>query len=99
MYEKTRLLDSFCYFCESLHGIMDERRKIEEPVSAEFERFNKDFEASLRSETTRLQSAIDVILNSTGKHVRPLLVKVDFFVIMLVYRHRSRNGTDDEDNR
>ena len=59
MYEKTRLLDSFCYFCESLHGIMDERRKIEEPVSAEFERFNKDFEASLRSETTRLQSAID----------------------------------------
>ena len=74
MYEKTRLLDSFCYFCESLHGIMDERRKIEEPVSAEFERFNKDFEASLRSETTRLQSAIDVILNSTGKHVRPLLV-------------------------
>ena len=60
MYEKTRLLDSFCYFCESLHGIMDERRKIEEPVSAEFERFNKDFEASLRSET--------------GKHVRPLLV-------------------------
>ena len=55
MYEKTRLLDSFCYFCESLHGIMDERRKIEEPVSAEFERFNKDFEASLRSETTRLQ--------------------------------------------
>ena len=37
MYEKTRLLDSFCYFCESLHGIMDERRKIEEPVSAEFE--------------------------------------------------------------
>lgn len=53
---------------------MDERRKIEEPVSAEFERFNKDFEASLRSETTRLQSAIDVILNSTGKHVRPLLV-------------------------
>ena len=74
MYEKTRLLDSFCYFCESLHGIMDERRKIEEPVSAEFERFNKYFEASLRSETTRLQSAIDVILNSTGKHVRPLLV-------------------------
>ena len=48
MYEKTRLLDSFCYFCESLHGIMDERRKIEEPVSAEFERFNKDFEAPYR---------------------------------------------------
>ncbi|WP_044547801.1 polyprenyl synthetase family protein, partial [Parabacteroides distasonis] len=43
-------------------------------ISNKHTRFNKDFEASLRSETTRLQSAIDVILNSTGKHVRPLLV-------------------------
>ena len=74
MYEKTRLLDSFCFFCESLHGILDDRRKLEEAVSAEFERFNKDFVASLRSETTRLQSAFDVILISSGKHVRPLLV-------------------------
>lgn len=53
---------------------MDERRKIEEPVAAEFRRFNDDFAASLESETTRLQSAINIILNSTGKHVRPLLV-------------------------
>lgn len=53
---------------------MEERRKIEEPVSAEFERFNQDFEASLRSATGLLQSAIEVILNATGKHVRPLLV-------------------------
>lgn len=53
---------------------MDERRKIEEPVAAEFKRFNDDFAASLESETTRLQSAINIILNSTGKHVRPLLV-------------------------
>ena len=74
MYEKTRLLDSFCYFCESLHGIMDERRKIEEPVAGEFKRFNDEFAASLRSETNRLQSAIDQILNASGKHVRPLLV-------------------------
>lgn len=53
---------------------MDERRKIEEPVVVEFKRFNDDFADSLRSETCRLQSAIDTILNSTGKHVRPLLV-------------------------
>lgn len=53
---------------------MDERRKIEEPVAVEFKRFNDDFADSLRSETHRLQSAIDTILHSTGKHVRPLLV-------------------------
>lgn len=54
---------------------MSERRKqIEEPVAAEFARFNEDFESSLRSETNRLQSAIEILLNSTGKHVRPLLV-------------------------
>lgn len=53
---------------------MSEINKIGEPVAAELERFNEDFEASLRSETNRLQSAIDVLLRSTGKHVRPLLV-------------------------
>lgn len=53
---------------------MNERRNIEEPVAADFKRFNDEFAASLRSETNRLQSAIDQILNSTGKHVRPLLV-------------------------
>lgn len=53
---------------------MDNRRKIEEAVSEEFRRFNDEFDASLRSETRRLQAAIDQILNATGKHVRPLLV-------------------------
>lgn len=53
---------------------MNERRKIEEPVAVEFQRFTDDFADSLRSETHRLQSAIDTILHSTGKHVRPLLV-------------------------
>lgn len=53
---------------------MNERKIIEEPVAEEFKRFNEDFADSLRSETARLQSAIDTILNSTGKHVRPLLV-------------------------
>lgn len=53
---------------------MIDRRKIEEPVAAEFARFNEEFESSLRSETKRLQAAIEQILKSTGKHVRPLLV-------------------------
>ena len=53
---------------------MDDIRKIAEPVATEFKQFNDDFAASLCSETRRLQSAIDTILNSTGKHVRPLLV-------------------------
>ena len=53
---------------------MIDRRKIEEPVTAEFARFNEEFESSLRSETKRLQAAIEQILRSTGKHVRPLLV-------------------------
>lgn len=52
---------------------MDERSIIEKPVLAEFERFNREFDASLRSQTHLLQSAIDVILRATGKHVRPLL--------------------------
>lgn len=53
---------------------MNDRSKIEEPVAVEFKRFNDEFAASLRSETNRLQSAIDQILNASGKHVRPLLV-------------------------
>ena len=53
---------------------MIDRRKIEEPVAAEFACFNEEFESSLRSETKRLQAAIEQILRSTGKHVRPLLV-------------------------
>ncbi|RHJ77001.1 polyprenyl synthetase family protein [Parabacteroides sp. AM08-6] len=53
---------------------MKDRSKIEEPVAAEFKRFNDEFVASLQSETNRLQSAIKQIMNATGKHVRPLLV-------------------------
>lgn len=54
--------------------IMIDRSKIEEPVAVEFARFNAEFEASLRSETRLLQTAIDQILSATGKHIRPLLV-------------------------
>lgn len=59
---------------QSVERNMIDRRKIEEPVAAEFARFNEEFESSLRSETKRLQAAIEQILRSTGKHVRPLLV-------------------------
>lgn len=53
---------------------MNDRSKIEEPVSSEFARFNREFESSLRSETNLLQAAIDQILGATGKHIRPQLV-------------------------
>ena len=53
---------------------MIDRSKIEEPVAVEFRQFNDDFASSLRSETNRLQAAIDMILRSSGKHIRPLLV-------------------------
>ncbi len=53
---------------------MIDRKKIEQPIAAEFTRFNEEFAASLRSETNRLQAAIDQILVACGKHIRPLLV-------------------------
>lgn len=53
---------------------MTDRSIIEKPVAAEFARFKSEFESSLRSDTRLLQAAIDRILVSTGKHIRPLLV-------------------------
>jgi len=54
---------------------MNERQRIEAPVADEFKQFNDDFIASLNnSETPRLQVAINQIMQSVGKHVRPLLV-------------------------
>lgn len=52
---------------------MKDRLEIERPVAESFARFNEEFAASLRSGTSLLQSAIDQILSSTGKHIRPLL--------------------------
>lgn len=54
--------------------LMEERKKIEQPVAIEFERFKEEFRNSLESATPTLQAAIEQILESTGKHVRPLLV-------------------------
>jgi octaprenyl-diphosphate synthase len=53
---------------------MDEIQTIQKPVLAEYRRFNDDFLNSLSSPTLRLQSAIDKIMQSTGKHIRPFLV-------------------------
>ena len=54
---------------------MKDRSKIEQPVAVEFKRFNDEFAASLRSETNRLQSAIDQIHECRAENMfRPLLV-------------------------
>ena len=53
---------------------MKDRQQIEQPVAIEFKRFNDEFATSLESSTGSLQSAIEHILHSTGKHIRPLLV-------------------------
>jgi octaprenyl-diphosphate synthase len=53
---------------------MDKRKIIEEPVNAEFKCFKEEFVSSLSSSTLKLQSAIDKIMLSSGKHIRPLLV-------------------------
>jgi octaprenyl-diphosphate synthase len=53
---------------------MEKREQIEYPVAVEFEKFKEEFLSSLSSSTVMLQSAIDKIMLSTGKHIRPLLV-------------------------
>ncbi|GHV47800.1 octaprenyl-diphosphate synthase [Bacteroidia bacterium] len=53
---------------------MNELEIIRKPVSEEYACFRNDFLNSLSSSTLRLQSAIEKIMQSTGKHVRPLLV-------------------------
>ena len=53
---------------------MEERLKIEIPVSKEFRQFNDEFVIALQSESRLIQSAIDHIMASSGKHIRPLLL-------------------------
>jgi octaprenyl-diphosphate synthase len=52
---------------------MSEIIRIQQPVLDEYHWFNDDFSSSLSSSTLTLQSAIDKIMQSTGKHIRPLL--------------------------
>ena len=44
------------------------------PVASEFEQFKADFKNVLSSEIPLLQSAIEQVLRSNGKHIRPLLL-------------------------
>lgn len=67
------LLVSFCYFCISNY-VMDIKNKIEKPVAEALKRFNEEFSDALKSETRRLQMAIEHIQCSSGKHIRPLLL-------------------------
>jgi len=48
--------------------------QIEKPVKELFELFKKDFSQALRSEIQTIQSAIETIHLSNGKHIRPLLL-------------------------
>ena len=48
--------------------------QIEKPVKELFELFKKDFSQALRSEIQTIQSAIETIHLSYGKHIRPLLL-------------------------
>lgn len=67
------LLISFCYFCTSFSA-MDIKNKIEKSVAGELKRFNDEFADALKSDTRKLQAAIDHIQHSAGKHIRPLLL-------------------------
>ena len=53
---------------------MIDRQLIEKPVASEFEQFKADFSTVLHSEIPLLQSAIEQVLCSNGKHIRPLLL-------------------------
>ena len=53
---------------------MIDKLHIIKPVASEFNRFEADFAKMLHSDTPLLQSAIDQVLRSNGKHIRPLLL-------------------------
>ena len=49
-------------------------QQIVKPVTSEFEQFKVDFSKILHSEVPLLQSAIEQVFQTTGKHIRPLLL-------------------------
>ncbi|MDR3250462.1 MAG: polyprenyl synthetase family protein, partial [Tannerella sp.] len=53
---------------------MKEIIQIARPVIAEFDRFKRDFSNTLECENPLLKSAIEHVLRTNGKHVRPLLL-------------------------
>lgn len=53
---------------------MIDKLQIAKPIEAEFKQFEADFLHVLHSEVPLLQSAIEQVLRSNGKHIRPLLL-------------------------
>jgi Geranylgeranyl pyrophosphate synthase len=53
---------------------MIDRQQIIKPVTSEFEQFKTDFSKILHSDVPLLQSAIEQVLHTNGKHIRPLLL-------------------------
>ncbi|MDR3267541.1 MAG: polyprenyl synthetase family protein [Tannerella sp.] len=53
---------------------MIDRNEIERPVSEVFKHFKDEFGLTLHSEIRTVQSAVEAIRRSNGKHIRPLLL-------------------------
>ena len=53
---------------------MIDRQLIVKPVASELKQFEDDFARTLHSEIPLLQSAIEQVMRSNGKHIRPLLL-------------------------
>jgi octaprenyl-diphosphate synthase len=62
------------YICTRLRANMIDKLQIAKPILPEFEQFKVDFSLVLHSEAPLLQSAIEQVLRSNGKHIRPLLL-------------------------
>ena len=54
--------------------MMTDIQQIVKPIALELEQFKTDFSNVLNSEIPLLQSAIEQVLNSNGKHIRPILL-------------------------
>jgi octaprenyl-diphosphate synthase len=53
---------------------MIDRNEIERPVSGAYKHFQDEFAKALQSEIPTIQSAIETVHQSNGKHLRPLLL-------------------------
>jgi len=71
---------SFLYFSQfSLYLTpnrtkMIDRQLISKPVASEFQQFETDFARSLQSDIPLLQSVLQQVFHTNGKHIRPLLL-------------------------
>ena len=70
----------FLYFSQlalplrGIYNMMIDKQQIAKPIALELEQFKADFSNVLNSEIPLLQSAIEQILRSSGKHIRPILL-------------------------